>query len=169
MNNDNIDDIDRQLIKLLAEDGRMPAKEIAKQLKVSAPTVQSRLSTLIKKGILKVAGLVDTFKVKDTLVAIIAIRVDDNGKMGQVIEQLMTFDNIHWAVAVTGRYDIFAEVVVTEGIEWMFRFYEDQMSQIDGVSHAESFMVTHTRRKWTLLPPSIKGWITGNDASGGDV
>jgi len=163
MTNDNIDLIDKQLIKLLAEDGRMPAKEIAKQLKVSAPTVQSRLSSLIKRGILKVAGLVDTFKVKDTLVAIIAIRVDDNGKMGQVIEQLMEFDNIHWAVAVTGRYDIFAEVIVTEGIEWMFKFYEDQMSKIDGISHAESFMVTHTRRKWTLLPPSIKGW-TPNDA-----
>lgn len=159
MNESDLDAIDRQLIKLLAEDGRMPAKEIAKQLKISAPTVQSRLSAMIKRGILKVAGLVDTFKVKDTLVAIIAIRVDDNGKMGQVIEQLMAFDNIHWAVAVTGRYDIFAEVVVTEGIQWMFRFYEEQMSKIDGISHAESFMVTHTRRKWTLLPPSIKGWI----------
>ena len=159
MNNNNIDLIDKQLIELLAKDGRMPAKEIAKQLKVSAPTVQSRLSALIKRGILKVAGLVDTFKVKNTLVAIIAIRVDENGKMGQVIEQLMEFDNIHWAVAVTGRYDIFAEVVVTEGIEWMFKFYEDEMSKLEGVSHAESFMVTHTRRKWTLLPPSIKGWI----------
>lgn len=159
MNDQNIDLIDKQLIKLLAEDGRMPAKEIAKQLKVSAPTVQSRLTSLIKRGILKVAGLVDTFKLKDTLTAIIAIRVDDNGKMGEVIEQLMEFDNVHWAVAVTGRYDIFAEVVVTEGIHWMFRFYEDEMSKIEGISHAESFMVTHTRRKWTLLPPSIKGWL----------
>ena len=159
MNTHDIDLIDKQLIKLLAEDGRMPAKEIAKQLKVSAPTVQSRLGALIKRGILKVAGMVDTFKVKDTLVAIIAIRVDDNGKMGAVIDQLMEFDNIHWAVAVTGRYDIFAEVVVTEGIQWMFKFYEDEMSKIEGISHAESFMVTHTRRKWTLLPPNVKGWI----------
>ena len=159
MSNHDIDLIDKQLIKLLAEDGRMPAKEIAKQLKVSAPTVQSRLGALIKRGILKVAGMVDTFKVKDTLVAIIAIRVDDNGKMGEVIDQLMEFDNIHWAVAVTGRYDIFAEVVVTEGIQWMFKFYEDEMSKIEGISHAESFMVTHTRRKWTLLPPNVKGWI----------
>jgi len=159
MNNDTIELIDKQLIKLLAEDGRMSAKEIAKQLKVSAPTVQSRLSTMIKRGILKVAGLVNTSKIKDTLGAIIAIRVDDNGKMKEVIDQLMEFDNIHWAMAVTGRYDIFVEVVVTEGIEWMFRFYEDELSKIDGISHAESFMVTHTRRKWTLLPPRIKGWI----------
>lgn len=159
MENKEIDMLDRQLIKLLSEDGRMPAKEIAKNLKVSAPTIHSRLNSLVKRGILKVAGMVDTFKVKDTLVAIIAIRVDDNGKMGQVIDQLMEFKNVHWAVAVTGRYDIFAEVIVTKGIEWMFKFYEEEMSKIEGISHAESFMVTNTRRKWTLLPPHINGWI----------
>jgi Lrp/AsnC family transcriptional regulator, regulator for asnA, asnC and gidA len=159
MENREIDIIDRQLISLLSEDGRMPAKEIAKRLNVSAPTVHTRLGTLIKRGILKVAGMIDTFKVKDTLVAIVAIRVDENGKMGQVIDQLMEFENVHWAVAVTGRYDILAEVIVTQGIEWMFTFYEEQMSQLEGVSHAESFMVTNTRRKWTVLPPRINGWL----------
>ncbi len=160
MEDKKIDDLDRKLIKLLSVDGRMPAKEIAKNIGVSAPTIQSRVRSLIERGILKVAGMVNPFRVKGMLVAIIAIRVDDNGKMGQVIDQLMEFENVAWAIAVTGRYDIFAEVVVTEGIEWMFKFYEEQMSKLDGVSHAESFMVTHTRRKWTLLPPQIKGWIS---------
>ncbi len=154
-----IDNIDRQMIKLLSEDGRMPAKDIATKLNVSAPTIHSRLNSLIRRGILKVAGLVDTFTVKNTMVAIIAINVHENGKMGQVIDQLMEFDNVHWAVAVTGRYDIFVEVIVTEGIEWMFKFFEEQMSKIEGISHSESFMVTNVRRKWTLLPPNIKGWI----------
>lgn len=160
MDDKKIDGLDRHLIKLLSVDGRMPAKEIAENLEVSAPTVQSRIRSLVERGILKVVGMVDTFRVKDTLVAIIAIRVDDNGKMGQVIDQLIEFENVAWAVAVTGRYDIFAQVVVTEGIEWMFKFYEEQMSKIDGISHAESFMVTHARQKWTLLPPNIKGWLS---------
>ena len=154
-----IDSIDKQLIKLLSEDGRMPAKELARKLDVSAPTVNSRMKGLIRRGILKVAGLVDTFKVKDVLVAIIAIRVDDVAKMATIIDQLMEFKQVHWAVAVTGRYDIFAEVVVTEGIEWMFNFYAEEMSKLDGVSHSESFMVTNTRRKWTLLPPEIQNWV----------
>ena len=154
-----IDSIDKQLIKLLSEDGRMPAKELARKLDVSAPTVNSRMKGLIRRGILKVAGLVDTFKVKDVLVAIIAIRVDDVAKMAAIIDQLMEFKQVHWAVAVTGRYDIFAEVVVTEGIEWMFNFYAEEMSKLDGVSHSESFMVTNTRRKWTLLPPEIQNWV----------
>ena len=120
MENKKLDDLDRQLINLLSGDGRMPAKELALNLEVSAPTVQSRIRSLIERGILRVAAMVDTFKVKDMLVAVIAIRVDDNGKMGEVIDQLMEFENVSWAVAVTGRYDIFAEVVVTEGIEWIY-------------------------------------------------
>ena len=159
MKEGDIDTIDKRLIKLLSQDGRMPAKELAQKLDVSAPTVNSRMKGLIKRGILKVAGLVDTFKAKDILVAIIAIRVDDASKMATIIDQLMEFKQVHWAVAVTGRYDIFAEVIVTEGIEWMFKFYADEMSTLDGVSHSESFMVTNTRRKWTLLPPDIQGWI----------
>ncbi len=152
------DALDRQLIKLLSEDGRMPAKELAEKLNVSAPTIQSRLKSLKEKGILKVAGLVDTIKVKDMLVAIIAIRVDDVIKMPKIIDQLMEFRQVSWAIAVTGRYDILAEVIVTEGIEWMFKFYADEMSKLDGVSHSESFMVTQTRGKWTLLPPEVEGW-----------
>ncbi len=40
MERQDIDIIDRRLIKLLSEDGRMPAKELASKLGVSAPTVQ---------------------------------------------------------------------------------------------------------------------------------
>ncbi|BBO85335.1 Lrp/AsnC family transcriptional regulator [Desulfosarcina ovata] len=159
MKDNDIDIIDKQLIKLLSQDGRMPAKELAQKLDVSAPTINSRMKALVKRGILKVAGLVDTFRTKNILVAIIAIRVDDVSKMAKIIDQLMEFKQVHWAVAVTGRYDIFAEVIVTEGIEWMFKFYADEMSKLDGVSHSESFMVTNTRRKWTLLPPDIQGWV----------
>ncbi len=159
MKEGEIDKLDRQLIKLLSEDGRMPAKDLARQLDISAPTVQSRLKGLIRRGVLKVAGLVDPFKLKNVLVAIIAIRVDDVIKMPRIIDQLMEFKQVSWAIAVTGRYDIFAEVIVTEGIEWMFKFYADEMSKLDGVAHSESFMVTQTRRKWTTLPPDIAGWL----------
>ena len=159
MSKADIDTLDKQLIKLLSQDGRKPAKELAKLLDVSAPTVHSRLKNLLKQGVLTVVGLVDTFKFKNVLVAIIAIRVADDSKLLKVIDQLMDLKHVNWAVAVTGRYDIFVEVFVTEGIEWMFKFYAEEMSKLEGVSYAESFMVTQARRKWTSLPPNIEGWV----------
>lgn len=154
-----LDALDQQLISLLAQDGRMPSKELAQKLKVSAPTVKSRMKALVENGILKVAGLINPIKTQDISMAVIGIRVDDVAKMKTIIDQLMEFSQVNSVVAVTGQYDIFAEVIITQGIEWMFDFYVDEMSKLDGVSHSESFMVTHMRRKWTLLPTKLKGWI----------
>lgn len=159
MKNNDIDLIDKRLIQLLAENGRKPAKEIATALDISVPTVQSRMKRLLAKGVLKVAGLVNTFKTKGTLTAIIAIRVDDVSRMAKVFDQLGEFDQVVWAAAVTGQYDIFAEVIITEGIEGIFDFYVDEISKLEGVTHSESFMVTKIRHKWTLLPPGLKGWL----------
>ena len=161
MNTFQIDKLDKQLIKLLSQDGRTPAKELAKKLNVSPPTIQSRLKGLIQNGILKVMGLIDTFKCQNALVAIIAIRTDEIEKMSEILDQLIEFKQVSWAIAVTGRFDIFAEVIVTEGIQGMWKFYAEEMSKLNGVSHAESFMVTQTRRKWTVLPSDIEGWLDG--------
>ena len=161
MNTFQIDKLDKQLIKLLSQDGRTPAKELAKKLNVSPPTIQSRLKGLIQNGILKVMGLIDTFKFQNALVAIIALRIDEIEKMSKIIDQLIEFKQVSWAIAVTGRFDIFAEVIVTEGIQGMWKFYAEEMSKLNGVSHAESFMVTQTRRKWTVLPSDIEGWLDG--------
>jgi Lrp/AsnC family transcriptional regulator for asnA, asnC and gidA len=117
------------------------------------------MKRLIAQGMLKVAGLVNTFKVKGTLTAIIAIRVDDVSKMARIFDQLGEFEQVTWAAAVTGQYDMFAEVIITEGISGMFDFYVDEISKLEGVTHSESFMVTKTRRKWTLLPPALNGWL----------
>jgi len=159
MKNREIDHTDRRLIQLLAGDGRKPVRELAEELDVSIPTVQSRMKRLINSGVLKVAGLVNTFKAKGTLTAIIAIRVDDVSRMAKVFDQLGEFERVVWASAVTGQYDIFAEVIITEGIESMFDFYVDEISKLEGVTHSESFMVTKTKRNWVLLPPELKGWI----------
>ena len=159
MKDTDIDLIDKRMIQLLAENGRKPAREIATALDISVPTVQSRMKRLLTKGVLKVAGLVNTFKTKGTLTAIIAIRVDDVSRMAKVFDQLGKFDQVVWAAAVTGQYDMFAEIIITEGIEGIFNFYVDEISKLAGVAHSESFMVTRIRRKWTLLPPNLKGWL----------
>jgi Lrp/AsnC family transcriptional regulator for asnA, asnC and gidA len=154
-----IDEIDRRLIKLLAEDGRRAVKELSIELNLSVPTVQSRMKRLIEQGVLKIAGLVNASKAGGTLIAIIGIRVEDVSKMARVLDQLAEFKQVSWATAVTGQYDIFAEVIITEGIESIFDFYVEEMSKLDGVTHSESYMITKTKRKWTLLPPDIEGWL----------
>jgi len=47
----NFDKMDNEIIRLLTEKGRMPIGEMAKKLKITAPTIRSRIKDLEKKGI----------------------------------------------------------------------------------------------------------------------
>ena len=47
------DELDRRLVGLLARDGRMSVGDIANCLRVSAPTIRSRIKSLEQAGLLK--------------------------------------------------------------------------------------------------------------------
>lgn len=50
---EKIDDLEYKLLKLIASDARLPTKEIAKQLNVSAVTVGNRIKKLIDIGVIQ--------------------------------------------------------------------------------------------------------------------
>ena len=52
-----LDSLDNEIIRLLTADGRMPIGEMAALLKVTAPTIRSRIKNLEESGMLKVSGL----------------------------------------------------------------------------------------------------------------
>ena len=54
-----VDAVDRQLLRLLRDDGRRPNAEIARALGVSEHTVRKRLDRLRDKGVLRIIGLLD--------------------------------------------------------------------------------------------------------------
>ena len=61
----NLDILDKDLIRLLKQDGRVSTAHIANKLEVTTPTVRSRMKALIQAGILRVAGLVNLSAVSE--------------------------------------------------------------------------------------------------------
>ncbi len=64
-----LDNLDKNLIRLLKFDGRVPMAHIADKLGVTTPTVRSRMKALVKAGILQVAGLVNLSAVERVICA----------------------------------------------------------------------------------------------------
>ena len=156
-----LDRLDRRLISLLGEDGRMSARILAERLEISQPTVNSRIKSLIREGVLKISGLIDTFKADNFISVIVAIQVADDKQLDEKLEQLARLDEVHCAYAVTGRYDIFVEVVLTEGMDELYRFMTTTLPALGGIRSSESFVVMRTRKKWTLMPRKASGWDAG--------
>ncbi len=153
--NNKLDDLDKRIIRVLSEDGRIPVKNLVDRLDISNPTINSRMKNLIKSGALKIAGLVDIFRTKGLILALVAIRVKDDSKMDETLTRISELDDVHSAMAVTGRYDIFAEVVFAGEMEALYSFMSQKLPALENIGSSESFVVMKSKKKWLLLPPGL--------------
>jgi Lrp/AsnC family transcriptional regulator for asnA, asnC and gidA len=151
-----IDSLDNEIIRLLTEDGRMPIGDMAARLNVTAPTVRSRIKSLEESGMLKVSGLIDTYQHHDLTTALVGLNVRSHGKLGQILEKVSRLENVTWAAVVTGRYDIFAEVVVTGGAKELYRFTTEIIPKVGTVLKSETFVILKSRQKWVRLPKAVE-------------
>ncbi len=81
----NLDILDKKLVRLLKQDGRVTMAHMANRPEVTAPTVRSRIKALIQSGILGLAGLVNLSAISDRMTALIGINIES---CGQLISQL---------------------------------------------------------------------------------
>ncbi|MBW1710781.1 MAG: Lrp/AsnC family transcriptional regulator [Deltaproteobacteria bacterium] len=157
-----LDNMDKALINLLSIDGRMPTGEIANRLDVTNPTVRTRMRALISSGVLKIAGLVDLFKIENLTIALVAMNIEKHQQLDQKLQQISDLNLVHWAAIVTGRYDILAEVISSNGMTGLYRFLTVEIPKVGGILSSESFMIMKAKRKWVLLPERLRDWR--NDA-----
>ncbi len=147
----------------LTEDGQSSAQVLAQDLGVTAPTVRSRLKGLLKGGAMRIAALVDPFKVKGLTVALVGVTLTSHKELGQKLDQLADLPGVNWAAVVTGRYDILVEVVLSEEITDLYRFLDEDLSRVGGIASSESFVVMKARRKWVCLPRGVREQFVTKD------
>ena len=155
MKKKNLDALDNDIIRLLTEDGRMPIGDMATRLDVTAPTVRSRIKALEESGMLKVSALIDTYQHQELITALVGLNIRSHGKLDQILEKVSRLDNVTWAAVVTGRYDIFAEVVVTGGTEDLYRFTSEIIPKVGTVLKSETFVIIKSGQKWVRLPKAV--------------
>ena len=153
-----LDNLDKDLIRLLKTDGRATTAHIAEKLEVTTPTVRSRMKALIKAGILRVAGLVRLSAISELTTALIGINIESRGQLSNQLEKLTALKQVHGAAVVTGRFDVSAEVSVKGGMEDIYTFTSVDLPTIGRVTHCETFVVMRSSRKWMFTPDGLENW-----------
>jgi Lrp/AsnC family transcriptional regulator for asnA, asnC and gidA len=153
-----LDTLDKELIRLLCKDGQAPVADLAKRLAVTTPTVRTRIKRLIKSGLLKIAGSINTQNHPELISALVAMKVQSFGKLEEVLKNLASIDQVIWAGVVTGRHDIFAEIVVAGGIGELHALITNIIPRVGKVVQTETFVVTKSVKKWISLPQGMKEW-----------
>ncbi len=156
MDKANLDTLDNEIIRLLTENGRMPIGELAKNLKVTSPTIRNRIKDLEKKDIFKVSGLIDPSKHQEMITALVAMSVQSHGKLDKILDKIVQLPNVVWAGVVAGRYDIIAEVVCVNGKEELYRFTTETILKMANVVRSETFLILKSRDNWLCLPKGVE-------------
>ena len=158
MKRKNLDSLDKDLIRILSEEGSIPMSNLATRLGVTAPTIRSRSKILIESGMLKIAGLIDVDKRHELTVALVGLNIQSYGQLDDVIEKLASLDQVRWAAVVTGRFDVFAEVVVSGGMAELHHLLNHIIPKMSRVVQSETFVFMKSRCKWICLPKGLKDW-----------
>lgn len=112
MNRQHLDKTDLLILQKLAEDGRKPSLEIARELGVSGAAIHQRLQRLIARGIVKgTECLINPEALGYETCAYIGVLLNDPTKFQKVIEDIEKIPEVVECHFTTGHYDIFTKVV----------------------------------------------------------
>lgn len=100
-----LDEIDRQLIKILSIDSRTPYRTIANELNISVGTIHNRIEKLIENNIIKsFTAQLDHKRCGFNITAVIGVKLNDSQSIEWLNDKNLT-KNIVVAYDVTGEYD----------------------------------------------------------------
>jgi len=101
-----LDELDKKILALLMEDGRLSCREMARELGVSPATVAKRLKKLEASGIIKgYTALLDHEKLGYEITVVTAITVS-GGVLLEVEREIAKLPNVCAVYDVTGPVDV---------------------------------------------------------------
>lgn len=107
-----LDEIDKEIIRHLQEDGRMPYTKLGPMVGLSAPAARQRVLALIERGAMQVVAVTDPLRLGFAVQAMIGIEAE--GDLDEAAKTLGEIPEVDYVVLTAGRFDILCEVVVED-------------------------------------------------------
>ncbi len=133
-----LDDIDREIVLQLQQDGRRSYREMARSLEVSEGTVRWRVHRLLDDGALRIAAIADPFRLGYTVLASMFLRVSPD-RLEHVIATLVEWPEVVYVSSCTGRVDVYIQVVCRSH-EDLWELVAQRLPAIGGVTETETLM-----------------------------
>ena len=144
-----IDDIDREILRMLQDNSRVAFKRIAEKVGVSEATIFVRIKNLKKKGVIKrFTVIVSPELLGKPLTAFVLINSEPK-KLESVLETLSDMDDVYEVYDVTGTYYVIAKIR-TENKESLAKII-DRIGMIDGVTRTETAIVLKSVKEETRI------------------
>jgi len=133
--NITIDSIDRRILRVLGQEGRIPVVELAERVGLSATPCKRRLQRLEEGGVIAgYAARIDHKSAGFGITAFVSVELErqDGDEIELVQQQVAQFDEVVAGMLMTGSQDFLLEVVVGS-LEDYQDFLQGKLLKIAGV------------------------------------
>jgi DNA-binding Lrp family transcriptional regulator len=138
----DVDDLDLQLIAILAEDARVSNRKIAADLGVNEGTIRGRIKRLQQDGMIAFTALTSPKMESATKVAFISIQADvDNVR--DIARRIAELPMVNTVMIMLGRFNILTFCLFKD-LDKLHALASDQILSVDGVHHIETSIAVKT-------------------------
>jgi Lrp/AsnC family transcriptional regulator for asnA, asnC and gidA len=139
-----LDDLDRQLIDLLASDARVSNRKIATRLGVTEGTVRGRIKRLQQEKLISFTAITGLQMARKSQLAFIYVQAEVE-RTREVARQLAEMEPINAVLVTMGRFNILA-MTLFEELDELVEVASDRILAIPGVHHVETSIAVKTMK-----------------------
>lgn len=143
MANQKLDSLDKQILRLIAEDARIPFLEVARACNVSGAAIHQRIQKLSNMGILKGSQfIIDPEKMGFETCAYIGLNLKNPESFDEVVAKLKEIPEVVECHYTTGDYDLFIKIYAINN-HHLLNIIHDKLQPM-GLARSESIISFHS-------------------------
>src|SRR5215469_11373676 len=137
------DDVSKQIIEQLQQDGRRSYAAIGKAVGLSEAAVRQRVQRLQDAGVMQIVAVTDPLTLGFRRQAMVGLKCD--GDLQKVADQLANMEEIDYVVITGGSFDLLLEVVC-EDDDHLLEIL-GQVRGVQSVTSTETFVYLKLRKQ----------------------
>ncbi|MFB9237859.1 Lrp/AsnC family transcriptional regulator [Plantactinospora siamensis] len=138
-----LDDVAKQIIEQLQQDGRRPYASIGKAVGLSEAAVRQRVQRLLDAGVMQIVAVTDPLQLGFPRQAMIGLRT--TGDLETVADKLAGLDEVDYVVITAGSFDLLTEVVCRND-DHLLEILQ-RLRAVEGVASTEAFVYLKLRKQ----------------------
>ena len=137
-----LDYLDKQILRMISEDARVPFLEVARTCNVSGAAIHQRIQKLTNLGVLKGSQfIIDPEKVGYETCAYVGLNLKNPESFDEVVEKLKEIPEVVECHYTTGNYDLFLKLYAANN-HHLLNIIHDQLQPL-GLARSESIISFH--------------------------
>ena len=151
----SLDALDKKILRLVADDARIPFLEVARACNVSGAAIHQRIQKLTSQGVLKGSQfIIDPEKVGYETCAYVSLYLKDPESHDVVVEALKKIPEVVECQATTGDMDLFIKMYAKNHRELM-TIIHDKLQPL-GLSRSETIISFNSTIDRQLPVPEVE-------------